>query len=144
MKKPMKSTRIVRSWLTNELVEGDIPPVDSVSKTVPDQVMSLRMLLKKHNVSGIQAPGGVFDEEDDDRLYPDLRSMDLTEIDDLKSDIAEEIRFRKSQLPKPSALDDSEVLKMKAAHAEKQRRYKVHKADEDDEDVSSDDALNTT
>lgn len=65
------------------------------SQTVPDQVMSIKELLKRHQ-SGliVHQYQPIYDE---DGYMPDPRSMDLTDVDDLKRKNNEIIRETKEK-----------------------------------------------
>lgn len=60
------------------------------SLTVPDQALSIREILDRFSRGLPSAPPlkAIYDEDD---TYPDTRSMDLTEIDDLRQSVSEDM-----------------------------------------------------
>src|SRR5690606_8948934 len=87
---------IVRSPYNYIPFEGDVVQMHGDSKTVPDMTKSLKELLYMH-AKGIDVPSFVGHYDEDDSM-PDLRRMDLTEIDELKASVRSEMSELKEKL----------------------------------------------
>lgn len=66
--------------------EGEIN--NEPSMTVPDQTMSIRTILERHS-RGLPIGGSMDVYYDEDDTMPDYRTLDLTEIVDLKQEVKE-------------------------------------------------------
>lgn len=63
--------------------EGEFVPYENKSKTQPNMALSVKEILNKYAQGGrINAVPGVYTGED---LLPDIRRMDMVDIDDLKA-----------------------------------------------------------
>lgn len=64
------------------------------SKTVPDQTMSINEILQRYArglpIEGAKVP--MYDESDDPVYLPDPRTLDLTELQELRQEIVEELK----------------------------------------------------
>lgn len=72
------------------------------SDTVPDQVLSIQQLLDRHR-RGQKVDGYTPVYESDTGIeLPDIRSLDLTELEDLKRDVAMVIKEHRKKLKQAS------------------------------------------
>lgn len=71
-----------------------------VSRTVPDLTLSMRQILERHGAGlPINPPRElVYDDEDDPTYYPDPRTLDLAEIQQMQADAENEIAAVKQKL----------------------------------------------
>lgn len=60
----------------------------SPSMTIPDQSMSIRTILDRYS-RGLPVTGRTDEYYDEEDTMPDYRTLDLTEIDDLKQNVKE-------------------------------------------------------
>lgn len=75
------------TFKTRKVYETNIGP----SETIPDQSMSLREMVRRHQM-GLPVPAGhqpIWDEEDQ---MPDFRTLDLAEIEEYKNKYLEKIQ----------------------------------------------------
>lgn len=65
-----------------------------ISQTIPEQTLSIRELLQRHQ-AGIPIDlrtDGMFNEDEDDEIYSNLKTYDLTELRDLRNEMDEAIK----------------------------------------------------
>lgn len=65
-----------------------------ISQTIPEQTLSIRELLQRHQ-AGIPIDvrtDGMFNEDDDDEIFSNLKTLDLTELRDLRNEMDEAIK----------------------------------------------------
>lgn len=87
------------------------------SMTVPDKTISLRELLLRH-VQGMPLPNmpqGVQPYYNEEVEIPDLRKLDLTEIDELRRNTTNEINYQKERLAKLNTEKRAIIEERKAA-----------------------------
>lgn len=89
-------TRVIRTWLTFQLETTDQETVEGESMTSPDMTLTIPELLEKHTRGqAIPIAGNAIYSEDE---FPDLATMDLSEIQDLREDTFANIQRLKDDL----------------------------------------------
>lgn len=81
----------VKNWLNFEQFEKDLEINTQPSITIPDQSMTVKQMLERHNSGMPVSLFGADPTYSEDEL-PDLRKMDLSEIQDLREFIQEKIK----------------------------------------------------
>lgn len=105
--------RQITTWMNYAEQGVEIIPIDPVSKTTPDMTMSLQELLDRHT-QGREVPEfhGTYDDENLDEYFPDLRRLDLVEIQELQQAVLDDVqraRLKLSKLSEPQNEVDPRV-----------------------------------
>lgn len=87
--------------IKNMLNAIDFPYLGEVnnepSMTIPDQTMSIRTILERHS-RGLPVGGSLDVYYDEDDTMPDYRTLDLSEIADLKQEVKDTIEKHKKKV----------------------------------------------
>lgn len=87
--------------IKNMLNATDFPYLGEVnnepSMTIPDQTMSIRTILERHS-RGLPVGGSMDVYYDEDDTMPDYRTLDLSEIADLKQEVKDTIEKHKKKV----------------------------------------------
>lgn len=90
--------RIIKNWLNYNDFPREFEKFTEPSQTVPDQAMSVTEILRRFArglpLGGQRVP--IYEGEED--VTPDLRTLDLAEIQELKENNLYQIQTLKSQL----------------------------------------------
>lgn len=85
-----KPTRVIRTWLTFQLETTDQEVPEGESMTVPDMTLTIPELLERHTRGqAIPIAGNAIYSEGE---LPDLRTLDLVEIQELREDLQADIQ----------------------------------------------------
>lgn len=85
-----RPTRVIRTWLTFQLETTDQETPEGESETVPDMTLTIPELLERHTRGqAIPIAGNAIYSEDE---LPDLSTLDLTEIAELREDVQADIQ----------------------------------------------------
>lgn len=127
-------------WRTpfNHRGQSDKEIYEKPSLTVPDQTLSISEILRRY-ASGLSLGGGRVptyesEGEDFDQVVPDLRKMDLAEIQQIKEqNDAELMRIREEMVTKKKQLQELEKKNLidNAVQAELRKREEQQKIKED-------------
>lgn len=84
------------------------------SLTQPDQVMSIDDMLARHQgglpVQGPRNPHMYYDLPEEMGYVPDVKSLDLSEIQDLRNELSNRVRYLKAEQSRKE-LEEKEALK---------------------------------
>lgn len=101
-------TRVIRTWLTFQLETTDCETPEGESMTVPDMTLTIPELLERHTRGqAIPIAGNAIYSEDE---LPDLNTLDLVEIQELREDLAADIQKLQMDIDKVTAFE-AEKLK---------------------------------
>lgn len=107
-------------------------PVEEVntlpSVTQPDMVLSLREILERHS-RGLPLNVGVGEEiyHGDDDFIPNLKTLDISELEALKNDVNSTIAIARA---KKAEADAADVKAKQDAHIEKLVKERMSKVDQ--------------
>lgn len=117
----------IKNSLNSDLFPTDGETNELPSLTVPDQSMSVRELLERHTRglgnTGVKVP--MYDDEDE---LPDVRTLDLAELEELREQNREQMKLIRDNVQKQKVEDDEKRI---AAEVEKRlaARSAVHAGD---------------
>lgn len=103
---------------------------DKPSMTIPDQTMSIREILTRY-ARGLPLGGGqdvYYDEEDE---MPDIRTMDLTDIADMRDEYLQRKAMYDEKIEK--AKSEKTKAKYRKEWEEEQKKLLITKKSENDE-----------
>ena len=88
--------KAIKNWLNSEMFPKEYEMPVGVSKTIPDQTMTLRELLERF-ARGLPISGEKFPIYHGEEEMPNLKTMDLSEIADLRADLDAFIEEKKME-----------------------------------------------
>lgn len=111
---------LIHNWLSWQEEGAEIIPIDPKSDTVPDMTMSLQELLLRHT-NGREVPEhhGYFDDEELDEFFPDLRRLDMVEVQELIEQTNDHVGQIQGKLQKLQS--DAFKAQMDEYHAEREK-----------------------
>lgn len=110
----MKKVRNLLNYDCHSIV-GEIN--DEPSMAVPNQSLTVREILARHT-RGLPVTGNInsyYDENEDDIYMPDIKTLDLSEIDDYKAKYADILKRRKKDIDDKAKADKAAEIEKYAA-----------------------------
>lgn len=115
---------------------------EGISETVPDQSMSLRVILDRYTKTGA-IPTRTFEPEySEEDVFPDMSSMDLTEIDEYRRNLKADVDEMQAELAKADKAARDKKAKEKLAKDAREKAImeaasKLNKNDIQDAEIVS-------
>lgn len=90
---------LITTWMNYKETEPEFISIDPKSETIPDMTLSLQDLLDRHT-QGREIPEfhGSYDDENLDEYFPDLRRLDLVEIQEMQQQVYDHVTETQKKL----------------------------------------------